>query len=127
MHVFAGLGLMTSYCSSACFRSSSSCRSCSTASWSACSLTARWFSSSCFSASVVRMACCCSECHFSSSALLDDSSSSNLRCELGVRPARSPPLTQQMTEHARAAEKPGGHLTHPSFHKKETRFTKWLR
>ena len=79
MHGFAGMGAMTSYCSSACFRSSSSCCSCSKASWRACSLMTRWFSSSCFSASVVWMACCCSRCHFSSSALLADSSSNSLQ------------------------------------------------
>lgn len=68
----------TSYCSRACFLSNSSCSNCCIATCRACSFIILWFSNSCFSASVIWMVCCCSKCHFSSSALLEDSSSRSL-------------------------------------------------
>ena len=101
---------MTSYCSNACFRSSSSRCSCSKAACSACSLMTRWFSSSCFSASVVWMACCCSRCHFSSSALLADSSSNSLQ-QGQLRVSAPNPEDDKAQQSLRGA---GGHLTHLS-------------
>ena len=73
---------LTSYCSRASFLSSSSCSSCCIATCRARSFIILWFSSSCFSASVIWMVCCCCKCHFSSSALFADSSSSNLQWRL---------------------------------------------